>query len=305
MRLGVILPAAGQGQRFRAGGGDNKLELTLGGCEVKGERMGGESVLLRSAGAFAGRGDVACLVVAVSPDDVGGFELKWGDRLRDRLPGVEVRVVAGGKVERWETVMKAVEAVPEECTHIAVHDAARPLATRELIDRCFAAAAEQPAVIPAVPVSSTVKRVVEEREAEEERRKAGLGAYRSVDEVLGVAAEDAAATDGLVDRRLVIETVDRRGLWAVQTPQVFEAELLREAYRRAASGKLPTAGITDDASLIEHMGGVPVVVVDGETTNLKITEPADAEIAEAIVAMREATRDEPDAFTKLFDDEDE
>ncbi|MEM0914851.1 MAG: 2-C-methyl-D-erythritol 4-phosphate cytidylyltransferase [Planctomycetota bacterium] len=305
MRLGVILPAAGRGQRFAADGGDNKLELVLGGREVGGERMGGESVLMRSAAAFAGRGEVACVVVAVSPDDVDSFELRWGDRLRERLTGVDVRVVAGGTVERWETVMRAVEAVPDDCTHIAVHDAARPLVSCELIDRCLTAAATYRAVIPCVRVASTVKRVAEVHGPEAERRRAGIDLYRSVDEVLGSGAARPAGPDQVADQMCVIETVDRRGLWAAQTPQVFDAGLLREAYHRLATGGMPTVEITDDASLIERMGGEPVVVVEGEPTNLKITEPADAELAQAIVAMREAKRDEPDAFAKLFDDEDE
>jgi 2-C-methyl-D-erythritol 4-phosphate cytidylyltransferase len=80
----------------------------------------------------------------------------------------------------------------------------------------------------------------------------------------------------------VKETVERDGLWAVQTPQVFRAELLREAHRRAV-----TEGIagTDDAVLVERLG-VPVRLVPGRSDNLKITRPDDLPLAEALLARR-------------------
>ncbi|MEO0587735.1 MAG: 2-C-methyl-D-erythritol 4-phosphate cytidylyltransferase [Planctomycetota bacterium] len=197
-------------------------------------------------------------------------------------------------------------ALPEECTHVAVHDAARPLATDRLIDRCVAAAERVRAVVPAVRVSATLKRVYEES-VESAGRRAGEGVFQSVDEILGLEPEEPAegvALGAEPDRR-VLETVDRRGLWAVQTPQVFAADVLREAYRRLRDGELPSAALTDDASLIERVGGVAVHIVEGEPTNLKITEPGDEEMAEAIVRSREAAKRTEDAAARLFRDDDD
>ncbi|MEM6334013.1 MAG: 2-C-methyl-D-erythritol 4-phosphate cytidylyltransferase [Planctomycetota bacterium] len=308
MRLGVIIPAAGRGRRFAKGGAGDKLALELGGHEVGGRRVGGVSVLERSVGLFAGRAEVAAVVLAVPPDEVDVFELRWGDRLRERMVGGELKIVAGGEAERWETVMNAIEALPEGCTHIAVHDAARPLATRALIDRCVAAAERVRAVVPGVRVSATLKRVYEESVEGAERRGEPEGVvFQSVDEILGLEAEDSAGDEAVDDdlSRRVLETVDRRGLWAVQTPQIFSAEVLAGAYRRLRDGEFAAAMITDDASLVERVGGVAVHIVEGEPTNLKITEPGDEAMAEAIVRSREAAKRTEDAAARLFRDDDD
>jgi 2-C-methyl-D-erythritol 4-phosphate cytidylyltransferase len=81
----------------------------------------------------------------------------------------------------------------------------------------------------------------------------------------------------------VTETVERNGLWAVQTPQVFRADLLREAHRRAAADGVHG---TDDAALVERLGGA-VFVVPGDPANIKITAPADVRLGEAIARLIE------------------
>jgi 2-C-methyl-D-erythritol 4-phosphate cytidylyltransferase len=283
LNISVILPAAGSGIRFargKPGGGfspgPSKIEIELAG----------KAVFLHAVELFIKRADVGQVIVAVAPDKLDDFRFRWGDKL-DFL-GVEV--VAGGQTERWQTVANAIQAVADDATHIAVHDAARPLASAALIDRVFDAASRFSAVIPACDVGATLKRV-------------------EVDDTAQAEADPLDAILGPVDReaspmRRVVETVDRRSLVAVQTPQVFEAALLRKAYQRISDGKLDPSGITDDAQLIEALGE-PVRVVEGETTNLKITYPGDAELAEALLSKRGASQAAELAKRRLFGDDDD
>jgi 2-C-methyl-D-erythritol 4-phosphate cytidylyltransferase len=151
-------------------------------------------------------------------------------------------VVAGG-AERQDSVRLALAAVPPEVEWIAVHDGVRPCITADLVERVVAEARVHGAAIAALPVHETVKR----------------------------------AADGWVT-----ETVERNGLWAVQTPQVFRADLLREAHRRAAPDGVHG---TDDAALVERLGA-PVRLVIGLAGNVKITRPEDLPLAEALLARR-------------------
>jgi 2-C-methyl-D-erythritol 4-phosphate cytidylyltransferase len=151
-------------------------------------------------------------------------------------------VVAGG-AERQDSVRLALGAVPPDVPWVAVHDGVRPCITAELVERVVAEARVHGAAIAALPVSETVKR----------------------------------GADGWVT-----ETVERNGLWAVQTPQVFRADLLREAHRRAAADGIRG---TDDAALVERLG-LPVRLVPGLAANLKITRPDDLSLAEALLARR-------------------
>jgi 2-C-methyl-D-erythritol 4-phosphate cytidylyltransferase len=149
--------------------------------------------------------------------------------------------VRGGE-SRSASVRNALAAAPE--AEIAVvHDAARPLVTRELVERCIAAI--QPGIdgaIAAVPMTDTVKEV---------------------------------APDGRV-----LRTLDRSRLWAIQTPQVFKADILRRALERDAAA---LAAATDDAWLVDDAGGV-ITVVESFPENLKVTRESDLRIAEALLA---------------------
>ena len=147
-------------------------------------------------------------------------------------------VVAGG-AERQDSVWHALCAAPPDVELVVVHDAVRPFVSRSLIDAVAAAAAETGAAICAVPIAETVKRV----------------------------------RDGLVET-----TLDRSALWAVQTPQAFRVDLLREAHEKARrDGVLGT----DDAMLVERLGH-PVRVVRGSEWNVKITTPEDLRRARGI-----------------------
>lgn len=158
-----------------------------------------------------------------------------------------VKVIRGGESRVHSALLAALEASPE-AELLAVHDGARPLVTPELIDRVVSAAARCAAAVPAVAVKDTVKAIRE---------------------------------DGGVE-----ETLDRGRLRAVQTPQVFEASLLKAALQSALEQGVP---VTDDASAVERLGKV-VFLVEGEEENLKITTPADMILAEAIIQAREEGR---------------
>lgn len=157
------------------------------------------------------------------------------------------KVIRGGESRVHSALLAALEASPE-MELLAVHDGARPLVTPELIDRVAAAAARCSAAAPAVVVKDTVKAVRE---------------------------------DGGVE-----ETLDRDRLRAVQTPQIFQASLLKAALQSALEQGAP---VTDDASAVERLGKV-VFLVEGEEENLKITTPMDLILAEAIVKAREEGR---------------
>ena len=150
------------------------------------------------------------------------------DRVADPEPGATA-VVAGGDT-RSASVRAGLAAVPDGADVVLVHDAARPLAPPELFHAVLAAVeGGADGAVPGLPVSDTIKRI---------------------------------APDGAV-----VETLDRRALVAVQTPQAFRAAALRSAH--AAGGEA-----SDDAALVEATGG-RVVVVPGAVAAAKVTEPGD------------------------------
>ncbi len=169
--------AAGKGERM--GGGQKKQFRPL--C--------GRPVLHWSLEALSRAASIEAIVVAAPAQDVARVE----EELARTLPHVNVaRVVAGGST-RSESVRRGLEAVPEACEWVVVHDAARPLVTPELVERVLEGARASGAATAALPMTDTVK-------------EAGEG---------GVA----------------LRTLDRSRLWRVQTPQAFRRSLLWEAHR--------------------------------------------------------------------------
>lgn len=157
------------------------------------------------------------------------------------------KVIRGGEDREHSVLLAALEADPDT-ELLAVQDGARPLVSPDLIDRVIEAAQRCGAAAPAVPVKDTVKTVRE---------------------------------DGAVE-----ETLERSRLRAVQTPQVFEASLLKAALQAALE---EGAALTDDCSAVERLGKV-VYLIEGEETNLKITTPTDLILAEALLVAEEDVR---------------
>ena len=153
------------------------------------------------------------------------------------------KVIVGGAA-RMESALAGVSAVSEKADLIAIHDGARPLVTQALILRAIKAARERLAVVPALQSVDTLK---------------------CIDETGMICGE-----------------ADRRYTVRIQTPQVFEASLIKGALTRAVEQQLP---LTDDGSAIERLG-VKVYTVPGEEENLKLTTPHDLRLAEAILKSR-------------------
>lgn len=281
MNICVILPASGLGQRFAAGGASGGASASKIEFEID-----HKPVFLHAIEAFRAVGNVGQIILAVHPERIDDFRFRW----EDKLAFLQVDLVAGGTVERWETVKLALDAVRDGATHIAVHDAARPVVSPRMIERIFAAAERLPAVIPGLPVSSTLKRVGDAETTP---------APDPLDAILG------HDTNPTADARPVQDTVSRDGLVAIQTPQVFAIDLLRKAYAHAAevSGAIPGAGVTDDAGLIEALGET-VHVVEGDPGNIKITHPGDAELAAALIAHRKQAVAEKKVVDLFGDDDD-
>lgn len=195
--------------------------------------------------AFRACDPVRSIVVAAPPGHVGD------------LGGHDLAVVSGGAT-RAQSVANALEAVGTG--YVAVHDAARPLLTPELVEALVAdldAAPEAAGVIAATPVTDTVKR-------------AGESSLRS----------DISQVS---DRNFAIEgTEDRSLLWAAQTPQLFRTEALRGAL---AAAERPEKA-TDEAMLVEWNGGT-VLIHPVAGPNLKVTTPLDLRVAELLLAERD------------------
>lgn len=150
----------------------------------------------------------------------------------------------GGR-ERQDSVSNGLEDIPAECSIVVVHDAARPFFTDATADAAIAAAREGKCAVPILPMTDTVKRL------------------------------DSA--------NAVIETVDRAGVWRVQTPQAFPRELLEQAH---AVGRKDGVIGTDDASLCERLN-FPCIGVPGSERAMKITTDADFTLAEALANLPE------------------
>jgi 2-C-methyl-D-erythritol 4-phosphate cytidylyltransferase len=148
-------------------------------------------------------------------------------------------VVAGGK-SRQESVAFGLDALSDQVKLAAIHDGARPFADWQLIDRCIRAANTYSAAAPAIPVKDTIK---------------------------------------VVEGRIVKSTPDRATLFAVQTPQVFDYDLLRAALQKAREDK---AELTDDCSAVERLK-MSVKMVEGDERNLKVTTPMDLKIAQMLL----------------------
>jgi 2-C-methyl-D-erythritol 4-phosphate cytidylyltransferase len=222
MNLGVVLTAGGTGARF--GGPIPKQFL-----EIK----PGLPLLRCALETFNAWPGVEAIVLTLPPDRVED----WAPLTAD-FP--KLRVVAGGP-ERWVSVQRGVEALPDSVENVLIHDAARPFTPWSVIRRCVAALQEGSArgtsVIAAVGVTDTVK------------------------EVNGTA---------------VVKTLDRTRLVRVQTPQGSPRRVLRDIYARG----VPASPAPTDEAMIVESSGFPVEWVEGSFLSRKITTPEDWEWAE-------------------------
>jgi 2-C-methyl-D-erythritol 4-phosphate cytidylyltransferase len=176
-QISVIVVAAGQGTRF--GGKENKILA----------KVDGQPMFLRSVQRFVNREDVREVILVVASEDEAVVRERFGANLG--FMGVALAV---GGPERCDSVTAGLARVSEEAPYVAVHDAARPVVSADMLDRVFAEARKSGAAILAAPLRGTLKRV---------------------------------SQAGVID-----ETVVREGLWEAQTPQVFRRELIMKAYEQ-------------------------------------------------------------------------
>ncbi|HAA69570.1 MAG TPA: 2-C-methyl-D-erythritol 4-phosphate cytidylyltransferase [Planctomycetaceae bacterium] len=185
-RFAVILPAAGQSQRFK----DEHYKKPFA-------PLSDRAVWLHTVEKFVNRDDVKQTIVVISPEDKSLFEAKFSANAV--ILGIDV--VLGGD-SRADSVANALKQVRDEIDYVAIHDAVRPCIASSWIDNVFKAAKDNGAAILAVPVTSTLKRVK--------------------------------------DNRQIQETVSRNNLWEAQTPQVFRRDLLVKAFAENPQASIAT-----------------------------------------------------------------
>jgi 2-C-methyl-D-erythritol 4-phosphate cytidylyltransferase len=222
--LTAIIVAAGSSQRM----GFDKLLSPIAGRTVIGHTLA----------SFQNCEAVSAMIVVARPDRLHDFEILLDGRfskLRELVPGGE---------RRQDSVARGLDQLPDETRFVAVHDAARPLVTCDLIDRVFREAETHAAAAAAAPVSDTLKR----------------------------ATADHVVSGG----------VEREGMFAMQTPQIFARDLLLEAYAAVEAADM---NITDEVSAVEHLGR-KVVLVPNTEPNFKVTFPDDLTLAEQVLTAR-------------------
>ena len=160
----------------------------------------------------------------------------------------KVKKIVTGGAERYDSVYAGIQALEDtnEEEYVFIHDSARPFVDEEILERAYASVMEHKACVVGMPSKDTVKLADE-------------GGFASV-------------------------TPDRSRVWIIQTPQVFEKGLIKEAYTRLMQGD--TAGVTDDAMVVEKTLKHPVKLVEGSYENIKVTTPEDLDIAEIFVKRK-------------------
>jgi len=239
-RVTAILPAAGLGTRM--GADTPKQFLSLDGVPL----------LLFTLRRLAACPAITDFVISTRAEEVDAVAASVA---LEKL-GRAVRVVRGGD-SRQDSVTNALTEVPPETDLILVHDAVRPMVTRDQIERVIAEAAACDAAILGIPAMDTVKEV-----------------------------KRATPHGGASDVALITATIPRERVVLAQTPQVFRASLLLEAFGRARADGVSAS---DEAGLVERMGH-DVHVVPGSDRNLKITRPGDMELAEFYLRQERTAR---------------
>lgn len=227
--LSAIIVAGGSSQRM----GFDKTFASLGG----------KPAVAHSIAAFEQTDSVGEIILVGRAERLSELE----ELVRTGKFGKVSAIIPGG-ARRQDSVRHGLEKADDANDFIAVHDAARPLVSPDLIERILELARAHGGAASAAPVSDTLKRAD--------------------------------------DERIVTGGVERDHLFAVQTPQIFQAELLRRAYAAIFAAGLE---VTDEISAVEQVGG-KVALLPNETPNFKLTYPADLRLAEFVLGERKDTR---------------
>lgn len=288
----AVLTAAGSGTRLGASGPKALVEIA------------GESLVRRAARGLLSAGVVRHVVVTAPAEYLDRFEAEVAgvagvagiagiaEVAGLDGPGVSgtIEVVPGSPDSRQASValgLAAALAAHPDAAVVLVHDAARALTPPEVVRRVVAAVrAGHDAVVPALPVTDTVKEVAGPDRSRSRRSESGhheTGLYHSNSDRSSAQRGRGAG----VQIESVVGTPDRSRLRAVQTPQGFAAAALVAAHRLGADRAADEArSASDDAGLIEAAGG-GVVVVEGDPLAMKVTTPVDLALAEVLAAARQ------------------
>jgi 2-C-methyl-D-erythritol 4-phosphate cytidylyltransferase len=240
MKVIVIIPAAGLGTRMAPVPSAMDLKSKKAQPSKQFTELAGTPILIHTLRKFAFVDEVSEIWIALRENEIEGFRERLESEAKDVLRK-KVEIVAGGE-HRQESVAHALNSVSAAPDDIVlVHDAVRPLVTAEIIHDVIVAAGKYGAAIAGLPAVDTVKQV--------ERTSEGA---------------------------IIKATIPRAGVVLAQTPQGFRYDVIKRVFDEAtADGFMGT----DEASLAERSGH-EVAVVMGSPKNLKITTPADMELAE-------------------------
>ena len=281
----AVLTAAGSGTRLGASGPKALVEIA------------GESLVRRAARGLLSAGVVRHVVVTAPAEYLDRFEAEVAGITEVAGldgPGVSgtIEVVPGSPDSRQASValgLAAALAAHPDAAVVLVHDAARALTPPEVVRRVVAAVrAGHDAVVPALPVTDTVKEVAGPDRSRSHRSESGhhdTGLYHSTSSSDRSGAQRGRGAGVQIES--VVGTPDRSRLRAVQTPQGFAAAALVAAHRLGADRAADEArSASDDAGLIEAAGG-GVVVVEGDPLAMKVTTPVDLALADVLAAARQ------------------
>jgi 2-C-methyl-D-erythritol 4-phosphate cytidylyltransferase len=225
MRITAIIPAAGCGRRMESG--EDKPFIKVCGREM----------ICYSLMAMEHISAVSEVVVVAEKKNIHRIKA-----IVKREGFKKVKRIAAGGVLRCESVLKGLKVSAKYSDFILIHDCARPLIEKNIIENTIKSALKNNCAIAAVKVKPTIKQV-------------------------------------FAGKKFIQNTLKRELLWEAQTPQVFRASIIKEAYNKA--GKI-ISGFTDDSGLVEN-AGYKVEIVESSYRNIKITTREDLIIAEALL----------------------
>ena len=241
MKVIVIIPAAGLGTRMAPMPSALDAKTKKPHPSKQFTELAGTPILIHTLRKFAAVDAVKEIWIALRDNEIEGFRERLAKDASDALKKKKLELVAGGE-HRQQSVEQALNAISAAADDVVlVHDAVRPLVTTEIIDEVIEATKKYGAAIAGLPAVDTIKQV--------ER-----------------------TSDGAI----VKATIPRAGIVLAQTPQGFHYSVIKKAFDEAAADGFTG---TDEASLVERSGH-EVAVVMGSPRNIKITTPADMELAE-------------------------
>ncbi len=215
--------------------------------------LGGKPLLYYSLAAFEKSKIIDDVILVVGDGQI----LYCQNEIVKKYGFTKVDTITTGGKERYESVYRALLVmededmrVPNRDGYVFIHDGARPFVDEDIIERTYEAVIKYRACVAGMPVKDTIK----------------------------VADEDGFSK----------ETPNRKFLWQIQTPQVFETMLIKEAYFRLMKEiQEKEVKVTDDGMVVERVLGLPVRLVEGSYENIKVTTPEDIPVAETFVRKRE------------------